>query len=61
MSYYMDHAEHGAHVCYTLEDVETHKKAGWVLREEKASSPEFSGHITMPAEKKKPGRKPKVK
>lgn len=35
MPYYLDHPEHGAHVCYTPEDVEEHKKIGWVLREEK--------------------------
>jgi len=50
----MTHPEHGQHVCYTPEDVEAHKKIGWVLIEE--AKPDQK--IEPP---KKRGRKPKDK
>lgn len=54
MPYYMQHPEHGVHICYTPEDVDAHKAIGWVPQEEaKAKQAE--------PERKKPGRKPKVK
>jgi hypothetical protein len=34
MPYYLTHPEHGTHICYTPEDVEAHKRIGWVPMEE---------------------------
>ena len=52
MPYTLRHPDHGFHTCYTPEDVEAHKAIGWVPVEEvKPVEPE----------RKKPGRKPKVK
>lgn len=52
--YYLDHPEHGSHICYTPEDVEAHKAVGWVLREDKPAKVQAD-------EPKKRGRKPRVK
>lgn len=32
--YYLDHKDHGTHICYSETDIEGLKKNGWVLREE---------------------------
>lgn len=55
MPYFLDHPDHGAHVCYTPEDVEAHKKLGWIPREEKIKE---VPRETLP---KKRGRPPKAK
>lgn len=54
MPYYMQHPEHGVHICYTPEDVKAHEAIGWRLKEE--NKPE-----QKPEEPKRRGRKPKVK
>lgn len=54
MPYYLTHPDHGVHICYTPEDVEAHKRIGWVPLEE--TKPE-----AKPEEPKKRGRKPGVK
>ena len=51
----MKHPEHGYHLCYTPEDVRVHMAIGWVPEE-----PENTAKPPQP-ERKKPGRKPKVK
>lgn len=52
MPYYLTHPNHGTHVCYTMEDVDKHRKEGWVPKEE--AKP-------LVTEPKKRGRKPKDK
>lgn len=51
MPFYMDHPEHGTHICYTPEDVSNHEKIGWVLRDDKPKP----APIQEP-EKRRPGR-----
>lgn len=65
--YILTHPEHGQHICYTPEDVEAHKAIGWVPAEpaprllaELAQSVD-EDILKMLTERKKPGRKPKVK
>ena len=53
MPYYLTHPRHGTHICYTPEDVEAHKLIGWVEETKKVE--------VINPERKKPGRKPKVK
>lgn len=53
MPFYLTHPEHGNHVVYTPEDVEAHKKLGWVPAEEKKAVPRET--------QKKRGRPPKAK
>ncbi len=50
----LKHPEHGYHLCYTPEDVEVHKAIGWIEEQEDTV-------IKPQPERKKPGRKPKVK
>lgn len=57
MPYYMQHPEHGVHICYTPEDVEAHKLIGWVALEE----PKVEGTLHLNTERKKSGPKPKAK
>lgn len=59
----MTHPEHGQHICYTPEDVESHKAIGWVPKEEKPEpAPKHAGWLVYAEpERKKPGRKPKAK
>jgi len=62
--YYLTHPDNGIHICYTPEDVEAHKLIGWVPLEEakpeqKRSHPGWL--VYAEPERKKPGRKPKVK
>lgn len=57
MPYWLDHPEHGTHICYTPEDVEEHKKLGWIPREEK---PKEAPRETLTLPKKR-GRPPKAK
>ena len=57
MPYYLTHPEHGVHICYTPEDVEVHKAVGWVPLEDQ----KVDGTLHLNTERKKPGRKPKVK
>jgi hypothetical protein len=49
MPFYMDHPEHGAHICYTPEDVSVHEKSGWRLRagetQKPATEPKKSSEI----------------
>jgi len=32
--YYLDHPEHGTHVCYSESDVKIAEKNGWILRKD---------------------------
>lgn len=55
--YLMTHPEHGQHICYTPEDVEAHRLIGWFPAWLRPAEPTL--HLNP--ERKKPGRKPKVK
>ena len=69
MPYYMQHPEHGVHICYTPEDVEAHKAIGWVMRDENTNEYGDSEKISYStigepsdfSQPKKRGRKPKAK
>jgi hypothetical protein len=63
--HFMVHDQHGAHVAYSLEDVEKLKACGWRLREMPAASdaaaPAESAVETLHLPKRGPGRPAKPK
>lgn len=58
-AFYMDHQNHGTHICYSRQDVADHEKLGWVLRKEPeteaptASPAELAAHLAVV---RRPGR-----